>query len=204
MKSNDFDRIAFAYDRLTKLVFGNAIIHSQKFFLHRIPEGSNVLILGGGTGWILTELLKIKKNVNVCYIDASKNMLAMAKEKLIPREQIQFILGTENDIPSEHKFDCIITNFYFDLFTDESLPVALNKIKQALALNAKWIATDFVEIRWWQKLMLKAMHFFFKLMSNVESQKLPEWNKALQAIGGKLVDSRNFYRGFIQTSLFQF
>jgi ubiquinone/menaquinone biosynthesis C-methylase UbiE len=204
MKSNDFDRIAFAYDRLTKLVFGNAIIDSQKFFLNGIPKGSSVLILGGGTGWILTELYKAKKNVSVCYIDASENMLAKAKERFSQSLQIQFILGTENDIPLNQKFDCVITNFYLDLFTEESIQAALEKIKRSIVPNAQWIATDFVENSWWHSLMLKSMYFFFRMISNIESQKLPEWNKAIQTIGGTQVDSRNFYSGFIQTSAYQF
>jgi len=204
MKSNDFDRIAFAYDRLTKLVFGRYIIDSQKFFLNRIPEDSSILILGGGTGWILTELFKIKNNVNVCYIEASARMLAMAKEKSTSSQQVRFIHGTESDVPSDHKFDCVITNFYLDLFTNESLWVALGKIKESLAPKAQWIATDFVENQWWQKLMLRVMYLFFRLTCNIESQKLPDWNKTLHSIGGKRIDSKKFYNGFIETSVFQF
>lgn len=206
MKSNDFDSIASVYDHLVKLVFGNAIFDAQKFFLNRIPANSNVLILGGGTGWILTELLKINKNVRVCYIDASENMLTKAKEKekYSQSPQARFINGTENDIPSNQKFDIAITNFYLDLFTEESIQIVLEKIKRSLAPNAQWIATDFVENRWWHSLMLKLMYFFFRWISNIESQKLPEWNKALQTIGGRQTDSLNFYQGFIQTSVFQF
>jgi len=80
----------------------------------------------------------------------------------------------------------------------------LEKIKRSLAANAQWIATDFVENKWWQSVMLKSMYFFFRLISNIESQKLPEWNKALQTMGGKQTDSRGFYKGFIQTSVYQF
>ena len=204
MKSNDFDRIAFAYDRLTKLVFGRSIIDSQKFFLNRIPERSTILILGGGTGWILTELFKIRNDVTVCYIEASEKMIMIAKEKSANDDRVQFIHGTEIDIPSDHKFDCVITNFYLDLFTNESLHVASSKIKKSLSPKAQWIATDFLENQWWQKLMLQAMYFFFRLTCNIGSRKLPQWNKAIQVAGGLEVDSKKFYREFIQASIFQF
>ena len=204
MKSNDFDRIAFVYDRLARLMFGMSIINSQKFFLNRILEGSNILILGGGSGWILKELFGIRSDVKICYIEASAKMLAMAKEKSTPSQQVRFIHGTERDIPSDHKFNYVITNFYLDLFTNESIQVALGKIKESLAPKAQWIATDFVENQWWQKLILKVMYFFFRLTCNIGSQKLPEWNKVLQAIGGKEIVFKKFYSGFIQTSVFQF
>jgi tRNA (cmo5U34)-methyltransferase len=204
MKSNDFDRLAFVYDRLAKLVFGRSIIDSQKFFLPRITERSTILILGGGSGWILTELFKIKNEVNVCYIDASAKMIAIAKEKSNNDERVQFIHGTENDIPANSQYDFIIANFYLDLFSDESLRTVLLRIKKLLAPNPQWIVTDFVGNLWWQKVILRAMYFFFRLTCNIESQKLPEWNKQLQSMGGKEVDFKKFYSGFIRTSVFQF
>jgi tRNA (cmo5U34)-methyltransferase len=204
MKSNDFDSVAFIYDHLAKLIFGGSIIESQKYFLNKIPERANILILGGGTGRILKELFKIRNDVTVCYIEASAKMIARAKEKSINDDRVQFILGTESDIPPESQYDLIITNFYLDLFSGESLQIVIRKIKKSLAPHARWIVTDFDDDRWWQKAMLKAMYFFFRLTCNIEGKKLPEWEKELQVIGAAQIDTRKFYRGFIVTSIFQF
>jgi len=203
MKLNDFDKLAFVYDRLAKLIFGKSITESQKHFLKNIPDQSSVLILGGGTGSILTELLKIK-NVFICYIEASEKMLSMAREKFENDKRVQFIHGTENDIPSGKHFDVIITNFYLDLFSDDSLKIVLGKIKKSITTRAQWIATDFVNNNWWQSVMLKLMYGFFQVTCNIQARKLPEWNKELQDAGAKEVDSKNYYGDFIQTSLFHF
>ncbi len=203
MKSNDFDKLAFIYDQLARLVFGKSMVESQKHFLNAIPEGSRILILGGGTGWILMELLKIKKEMSVCYIEASAKMIDIAKARLNRDERIQFIHGTESDIPSDSQFDFIITNFYLDLFTNESLKIVIGKIGNSLAPQGKWIATDFTSNQWWHRVMLKVMYFFFNVTCNIESKKLPEWSKEFQAISAKQLDSKKFYGGFIQTTIFQ-
>ena len=50
------------------------------FFLDRIAADSKVLILGGGSGWLLEELSKINTDVTVVYVEASKVMLTKAKK----------------------------------------------------------------------------------------------------------------------------
>lgn len=203
MKLNDFDRLAFVYDGLAKLIFGKSITESQKYFLKNIPDQSKILILGGGTGEVLTELLTVK-NVLICYIEASEKMIMMAKMKSGNDKRIQFIHGTENDIPSNEQFDAVITNFYLDLFSDDSLKIVLRKIKKSITTRAQWIATDFINNTWWQSAMLKLMYGFFRMTCNIEARKLPEWRKGLQNVGAKEIDSRNYYGNFIQTSLFHF
>src|SRR5258707_4902020 len=204
MRSNDFNKIAFLYDRIARLVYSKRIIDSQKYFLNKIPMDSNILILGGGTGWILTEIFKIKNEVNICYIEASERMIAMAKEKFENDNRVQFIHGTENDIPSRKYFDVVVTNFYLDLFPDDSLKIALETIKKSTTEKTQWIITDFVNNEWWQSMMLKLMYFFFRVTCIIAAQKLPDCRKGLQNVGGNEIDSKNYYGNFIQTSLFQF
>src|SRR5882762_1794152 len=127
MRSNNFDRIAFLYDRLARLIFGHSIIDAQKHFLKLIPNRAAVLILGGGSGWILKDLLRERPEVYVCYVDASKEMITLAK-KGTQSPRIVFIHGTENDIPKQ-QFDIVLTHFYLDLFSAGSLPTVIAKIR---------------------------------------------------------------------------
>jgi hypothetical protein len=55
---------------------------------------------------------------------------------------IQFIQGTETDIPDKD-YDAVLTHFYLDLFSDDQLPDLIAKIKMKLANNALWLVTDF-------------------------------------------------------------
>lgn len=203
MKSNNFDRIAFVYDRLARLLFGRSIIQSQLFFLHKIPDRSTVLILGGGSGWILEELLALRPSVEVCYIEASKRMISLAKERLQNDQRVQFICGTENDIP-DRAFTIVITNFYLDLFNQQSLSSVLQRIKKSLAPSANWIVTDFVDKKRWHRVMLKIMYIFFRITTKIEASKLPEWNTAVAQLGGVKTASKSFYGDFIEATFFQF
>jgi tRNA (cmo5U34)-methyltransferase len=205
VKLNGFDRIAFVYDFLAKLVFGEAIKESQKYFLNKISNYSNVLILGGGSGWLLAELLEIKPNCEVWYIEASEKMISLSKSKIKNEQTVHFIHGTEQDIPLSIKYDVVITNFYLDLFTDHQLENVVTKIQSSTKLGAHWIITDFVDNnKWWQKVMLKVMYRFFRITCNIESHQLPEWNRFIEKTGVKEIESKRFYRGFIKAALYQF
>ena len=46
----NYDNSAWFYDRLSRVVYGKAIVRAQVYLLKEIPAGSTVLIAGGGTG----------------------------------------------------------------------------------------------------------------------------------------------------------
>src|SRR5258708_1136346 len=94
---------------------------AQQYFLGNIREHAKVLILGGGSGWLLANLLRLRQNCEVWYIDASEKMIALSRQKNKPEYRVHFIHGTELDIPLTIQFDVVITNFYFDLFTNHQL-----------------------------------------------------------------------------------
>jgi ubiquinone/menaquinone biosynthesis C-methylase UbiE len=191
------------YDFLAKLVFGKNIIVSQTYFLNRIQDHAKVLVLGGGSGWLLAELLKIKPNCEVWYIEASGKMIAMSKNTVDAKYAVHFIHGTEQDIPPSVKFDAVIANFYFDVFTQRQLADVVTKIRLSLQTESRWIVTDFIDNRWWQKLLLKTMYRFFRIACSLESQQLPEWDSLMEKSKVIEIESKLFYRGFIKTILYR-
>jgi|SRR5579872_307433 len=204
MKLNGFDRIAGVYDFLAGLVFGKSIRESQIFFLGEIPERAKVLILGGGSGWLLAALLKIKPKCEVWYIDASEEMIALSRQKNRPGTMVHFIHGTELNIPEAIRYDAVITNFYFDLFTDHQLKDVVEKIQLSINSKTIWIASDFVDgKKWWQGMLLQVMYFFFRVTCEIDSRRLPEWHNSMEKAGMKEIESKFFYGDFIKTVRFQ-
>jgi tRNA (cmo5U34)-methyltransferase len=197
---NGFDRIAPIYDRLTRIVFGKSIFNSQIFFLGQLPENGKVLILGGGTGWIAAEVLKVK-NVEIVLIDASEKMIAIAREQNPEHERIRFIHGTEANIPEE-KFDGVITNFYFDLFETKELCSVVDRILSALTERSIWIATDFVNEKWWHSVHLAVMYTFFRITSSLKTKKLPDWQTIINS-RFELFGRKDFFSGFIRTCCYR-
>lgn len=202
MTSAGFDNISSVYDKLARLVYGKSIIEAQKHFLKLIPQQANVLILGGGTGWILTEIIKKEVVCAIWYVDASEEMIRLSKKR-VDNSHIQFILGTENNMPSSVRFDIVITNFYLDLFPMEKLNKVIDKIIFVLRPESHWIVTDFIDTKkWWARLLLKSMYTFFGVLCKIEATDLPDWHDALQEKGLRKKESRFFYHGFIESAVY--
>ena len=96
-----FDRVAWCYDVLAGLVFGPAQRRAQQAALVGLPAGApHVLILGGGTGWVLLEVLRCRPQATVLYLEASPKMLTRASTRLArvcpaATTQIEFRHGTQ-------------------------------------------------------------------------------------------------------------
>jgi tRNA (cmo5U34)-methyltransferase len=203
-KSNldQFNWIADAYDPLARSVLGRSITESQKCFLQDVLPGSKILILGGGTGWLLETLQSVAGTGEVWYIEASSAMLRHSQRKKIRDLKVHFIHGTEENIPNDILFDVVITNFYLDLFDEVSLRRVVQKIKKNIQTGALWLATDFTHINSvWHKVLLVVMYGFFKITTGIQAQSLPQWESVLQQNDMVTKKENVFYRGFIKSKV---
>jgi ubiquinone/menaquinone biosynthesis C-methylase UbiE len=213
---NGFDRLAPIYDSLARMIYGKSIVQAQTCFLGIIPPLSKVLILGGGTGWLLTELLRDHPTCEVWYIESSANMLSMAIKKSGNPNQVHFILGTEEDIPAYARrrrdsergptcgFDIVITHFFLDLFAPLTLQRVVQKISLASKPSALWVVADFVDRnKWWQLCLLKVMYSFFSRACRIEARTLPPWGGVLVQSGLRMVQRRLYYAGFIESAVYR-
>jgi ubiquinone/menaquinone biosynthesis C-methylase UbiE len=199
-----FDVIAPVYDLLSRAVYGRSIVTAQQYMLKYIEEGSSVLIVGGGTGWIIEELFAINTTCTVVYMEASQKMLEKAQARIhgIDQSRIQFLLQTE--IPSEGLYDVVITNFFLDLFPSGKLVRIIQQLKNLIKDDGSWIVTDFVDDgKHWQQLLLNLMYFFFRNVSKIEAAVLPPWRLLLAETGMQKMETKRFYAGFIETAIYQ-
>jgi len=203
-----FDRIAPYYDFLARLVFGKTIRRCQLEYLDNILPGANVLILGGGTGWILSELFKVNPTCRVWYVEASIKMLEKAKtrKEVSPSSQVFFLHGTERNLQQigDVRFDAVIANFYFDLFTSTSLRAVLENIKRSINPGSKLLVSEFVEGPRSQRLLLFVMYQFFRWTCSLEASRLPDWQHELTRHRLTERHTKAFCNGFIKSSLYVF
>ena len=197
-----FDSIAKYYDWLARLVFGSSILNSQTLFLNKIPPSSKVLVLGGGTGWWLKELLFNRPGCRILFIERSAEMMKLAM-KANEDDRIIFVLGTENSLNSWNEFDVIITFFYLDLFQEKKLQGVIEKIRLSMKPNALWLAADFVKTKWWHSVMLFMMYAFFWFTTGLRNQRLPNWDKLLLQNRLENVARVVFYESFIMSALYR-
>lgn len=187
MAVNEFDFVAPFYDRLARLVFGKALILAQITHLSEIKENDNVLILGGGTGEIL-EHIPICKSID--YVEKSKQMIHFAKKRSIKRG-VNFIQEDFFGFEPLKKYNIIICPFFLDCFDESSLKLAIGKCKQLLNMNGRLLVTDF-HYEQSSNFLLKLMHWFFKLTSQLESTELKDIHQFL-IVGGFHEKSINFF-----------
>jgi tRNA (cmo5U34)-methyltransferase len=199
---NAFDRIAPVYDALATLAFGGAIRRSQLWQLTHLPPSGRVAILGGGTGWIADSILKTT-SARILYVEASSRMISFAKAKLAPwGDRVQYVHGTEADLPQDGSFQVVVANFYFDLFEDDSLPGVLAIIRGALHDDGKLLVADFVDETSWHRKFLRLMYRFFGWATGMRSVRLPRWDSITSAIFTPQV-AATFFNGFIRSVVYK-
>lgn len=196
-----FDRIAWFYDPLARLVFGRYIMESQTHFLDRIPPGSSVLIVGGGTGRILNELFARTSNCEVWYVEVSEKMLRKAR-RCGTSGKVHFIHGSWKNLPM-HKFDVVVTNYFLDLFSDRTLKRVIQVISNELSAGGIWLVTDFTRSRKWHAAMLVVMYSFFRVLCEIEASTLPAWEEAISHAGFRPAGNKVAYGGFMKSVLFK-
>ena len=202
-----FDRVAWFYDALAALVFGPALRNTQRAALGGLPAGApHVLILGGGTGWVLLEVLRRRPTATVLYLEASPRMLARARARLPPGQltQVEFRHGTQAALAPGETFDAVLTFFVLDCIAAPDLPHALHRLHAALRPGGRWLLADFRPARrGWRWLMLAAMFWFFRLTTRLRARELPDLAAALAARGLCGEAQGRFYCGATEAVVFQ-
>lgn len=202
MNTNDFDKIAPYYDQLAHLIFSDSIKKAQVEFLHHIKSRSKVLILGGGTGWILQEVLTIEKDIEIFYVEKSSKMLEIARSRLDSETppNVRFIHSSMEEWKTDVDFDTVICNYFLDVFSEVKLQQQIiPKLKLLLKPGGKLLVADFQNKKnlLWQKLILWVMHVFFGKVSKLESKQLTNFETVLGRAGFDLEKERDFHRSMI-------
>ena len=208
---NNFNFVAPFYDQLAGLIFGKSIKRAQTCLLPFISENAGVLLIGGGTGWLLTEMLEQTKPAKIVYLEASEKMLERSKKRYAfspknARTKVEFRLGTETSLATSETFDVIITPFLLDLFLPENLAKLMQQLYQNLNPNGLWLVADFEPknaTKFWQKSLLRVMVEFFKLTANLQSNALPDLEKAFRNFPLKLILKEHFFHGLIFAAAYQ-
>lgn len=200
-----YDAIAGVYDLLAKIFIGKALRKAQIYLLQYIPAGANVLIVGGGTGWILEEIAHLhSKGLQIDYVDISASMIAKAKQRNVKQNKVHFLHQSAAENFSGNAYDVILTPFFFDNFGEATMQDIFDKLHQKLKPGGRWLYADFQvagERRFFQKTMLLAMYTFFKVACNIEANHLPDVMREFAAHHYQLMYTKTFKHEFIIASV---
>lgn len=204
--NNDYDAIAPFYDRLARAVFGNSQREAQIWFLDSLQPHTNILIAGGGTGWILEEIGKrVPAGMYVCYVEKSTKMLDISKRRWCGENQVEFICSDVTDLTQVKTYDAIITGFLFDNFNQQSAEKAFCTLDTQLKIGGIWLYTDFEDVKRLSvihRLLLNVMYWFFRKCCKVEASKLPDVKRLFKAFDYKMKRKKSFFNEFIASYIY--
>lgn len=209
----DFSRVARLYDQLAGLVFGRAQRRAQLAALRAgLPlagTAPRILVLGGGNGWILPELLRQCPAARVLYLETSAAMIGRARARLVRRvpeaaTQVEFRQGSERDLRPGEQFEVLATFFVLDCFTLTEFPGAVARLQAARRPGAPWLVADFLPPRrWWQRILLHTMYAFFGATVGLRARQLPPWPAVPAQLDAIVSYKSTYYFGFIASQVWQ-
>ncbi|MFC3561978.1 class I SAM-dependent methyltransferase [Pedobacter jamesrossensis] len=205
---NNYDKIASHYDTLSRLVFSKSQVNAQINQLKYIRENSSILIVGGGTGWILEEIAKIfSSGLKIVYVEISAKMVTLSKARNYLENTVEFInLGIEN-FKTNQTFDVVLTPFLFDNFVRSRAEQVFIKLNLLLKEKGLWFLVDFSlnaeRGKWWKWLILKSMYLFFKVINIVDATNLIDMKSYFLAAKYQIIEERFYYGNFIKASIFK-
>ena len=202
MPSPDFDAIAPIYDFLARLVYGKSIRKAQVYYLDRIPDQARVLILGGGTGWLLEEISN--QSLHIDYVDLSKSMLKKTAKRHVSFAKLCFIQGNEEALRGS-RYDVVITPFVLDVCNENQLPKMVETIGRLVEPDGQWLCIDFNvhDQSFKARILSVTMCHFFRIVSGVKLKCLLPYFGAIEQAGFKETETNLFYDRFIKASLFK-
>jgi ubiquinone/menaquinone biosynthesis C-methylase UbiE len=205
---NNYDAAAWFYDALAKLVFGNALIRAHQFLIQNIQPETSILIVGGGTGWILEELAKVQSSsLKITYVEISAKMIALSKKRKSGRNEVSFVQKPIEAYQLNQKYDIVLTPFLFDNFSAERIGTVFKQLHSSLKPRGQWLLADF-QVQQnrhgnWQKVLLQTMYLFFGWLCGVETRQLIKMEPYFIRENYKLLSEQTFYKGFIIARTYQ-
>lgn len=196
----DYDLIARLYDPLSRVVFGRTLMQAQQVLLPCIPPHSHILIAGGGTGWILERIAAIYgEGLVIDYVEPSERMMELSRQRLCGNNTVRFHQVPIEEFASGERYGIVITPFLFDNFTADKARQVFDHIAAMQDSSSLWLYTDYhvaAGSPLWQRILLRTMYRFFRIVSGVETQEMPDMTPLFQR-SHVPVYTRRFYRAFI-------
>jgi len=199
---NDYNKLAPFYDWLGHTLYFGAIERSQLAYLDAIPKGRRILFIGGGTGFLIDEVLETCRPSELIYIEKSAIMIHKSKKacKHDLKERVTFIHGTQEDLVDGEKYDAVLSFFFFDQFRFPTLSKIFLQLDSHLKPGGLWLWSDFIPPEtWWQKILMRTMLLFFDLTTSLGTNRVYSVPEIIMKREYLLQQESFFYGGFIRS-----
>lgn len=186
------------------MVFFKSQVKAQTEQLPYINHCKSLLIVGGGTGWILKDLNAIAQPIKIVFVETAIEMIALAK-KVATHHHVEFVHQDIETYQADPNFDAVLTPFLFDNFDSTKAEKVFERIDALLAKGGIWLYVDFYvneKSALWKKTILKAMHLFFRLINVVRVNDLIDATPFFKPNYGVIAE-KYYYGHFIKAVVYQ-
>ncbi len=195
----NFDPVARLYRYLEFVCFGGALWSRRVAFLPRLKSRTRILLAGEGDGRFLQALLGWNPVGSVDYLDASAQMLALARDRAgADAHRVRFLKAdvlSLTQLPGE--YDAVVTHFFLDCFSGAELARLIPAIAQSMAPGACWIVSEFQAHPPGAGILLRGLYLFFRITTGLATGRLPDYRGALLSAGFRLEKSEESLAGLL-------
>ncbi len=128
------------YDFIKKLFYPR-IVKITDDCISELPASKEILIVGGGTGSILSSFSKRFPDSNITFLDISEDMIALAKKKRGSR--VSFICEDFFHFEGRGSYDLVFFPFFLDHFSQKELRVIAKRAHMQISNDGVVAIVDF-------------------------------------------------------------
>ncbi|NQZ59583.1 MAG: class I SAM-dependent methyltransferase [Lentisphaeraceae bacterium] len=207
MNKCDFSRLAAIYDLLGDIAFVGALRRSQNCFLKILPHSKRVLIIGGGSGRFLVDLLKSHEFDFVDYVDISPGMIEQAKKNVgrqLPhlKSKVNFTCGSVESVRGQ-TYDLICTHYILDCFAGDELKEVMNLLHDSLGNGGHWLFADFMGDNYIKECLIAFLYQFFKFTVSLKPHKLGDFVVEFRKLNLEICEEKYFVNRLIRAALYK-
>jgi len=197
------DLIAPHYWWIERLGMGRALELRRRWFLPEIGNAGRALVLGDGDGRFLRELLRRNLLVRADYVDLSRRMLELARNRAgTERVDYRQADALTVEFPAG-EYDLIATHFFFDCFGPDELGALIKRVADAARPGARWIVSEFRTPNLPARLLVSALYLFFGITTGLKTRKLVDHRPILRAHGFRLIKASHSRGALVVSELWE-
>ena len=210
-RTDSFDGLASAYERLERLALGSDLEAARFWHLNHLRNRRRVLVLGEGDGRFLARLVRRFPSVHVDCVEASGAMIARTRGRLTPQELGRVTFRHENALTARFEtgaYDAIVTLFFLDCFTVQEVSALICRLTPSLRSDAIWLWSDFnLPAHGWQRwraqVWLGVLYGFFRFQTRITARQLPPTVELLHGAGFVPSAEHSLQAGLLRCAVFQ-
>jgi SAM-dependent methyltransferase len=201
-----FGRLARAYCWMEYFSFGLYLKQCRELRISEMTASRRALVFGDGDGRFLAALVRHCPKVKVTAVDASREMLCQAAQRLPLEAHVRLVhadaLACEPARFSEAPFDLVLSHFFFDCFDEAELASLLASVDAAVEDAAIWVVSDFaipqrIVARQLGMLIVRGLYLVFGLLTGLRTRRLPNHGRVMREAGWVLEDQRGLLLGLL-------